>query len=369
MKKFIFNLKTQLLLGVMIILISSCKKEETPEPISPDTGYTIPTTYNFSNVTYTGQTQRLSMLDEISTYMKTGNTMGTILDAQKMKDMYSNTANPFSDTTLNSSGKQLKNKTYSLDQSLFDAYFDSLAQASQSTVAGSNGVAGVVTSSSDPNKKYLLDKNGIEYTQLITKGLMGAIFYYQVTSHYLENITTDDNTTVIAGEGTAMEHHWDEAFGYFGVPIDFPTNTTEIKYWGSYSNKRDAVLNCDAILMNAFLKGRAAISNKDYTARDEARTVIRDTWEKISAASAIHYINAAKTHLTDDAVRNHELSECLGFIQSLKYSVTKKITDAEITQVLDYIGNNLYNVTTADLDSAKDLLSSVYGLDDVKDSL
>ncbi|MFY9311143.1 MAG: DUF4856 domain-containing protein [Bacteroidia bacterium] len=295
--------------------------------------------------------------------------MGTVLDAQKLKDMYSNSGNPFADSTLNASGKQLKSKTFSLDQSLFESFFDSIAQASQATGAGSNGVAGVVVSSSDATKKYLCSANGIEYNQLITKGLMGAVFYYQAASVYLENIATADNVTVTAGQGTTMEHNWDEAFGYFGVPVDFPTTLTGLKYWGSYSNQRNGVLTTNATLMNAFLKGRAAISNQDYTSRDEAKTVIRDNWEKICAGSAIHYINAAKTHLTDDALRNHELSECLGFIMSLKYSSVKKISDAQLLQVQGYVGNNLYNVTVANLDNAKNLLSTVYGLDSVKDAL
>lgn len=360
------NFKSTLLLGAAILTLSACEKE-TPEP-KPN-GYDVPATYNFTNVSYTGQKQRLAMLDELSTYMKTGNTIGTVLDAQKMKDMYANSGNPFSDSALNASGKQLRNKTYAPDQALFDAYFDSLALASQSSVPGSNGVAGVVTSTGDPGKKYLFDKNGIEYNQLITKSLMGAVFYYQATSYYLENIASADNNTVTDGQGTNMEHHWDEAFGYFGVPVDFPSNVTGIKYWGSYSNQRDAVIGSNAAMMNAFLKGRAAISNKDYTVRDHVKAAIRTEWEEICAASAIHYINAAKTHLTDDALRNHELSECLGFVHSLKYNVARKITDAQLGQVLNYIGTNLYNVTPANLDSAKNLLSSVYGLDAVKDAL
>lgn len=355
--------------ATIIMLLGSCKKEETPQPDPPTPGYTIPTTYNFSNVSYKGQTQRLSMLDELSTYMKTANTPNTILDAQKMKDMYANVNNQFADTTLNTSGKQLKNKTFSLDQALFETYFDSLAIISQSTSPGSNGVAGVVVSTADPSKKYLFDKNGIAYYQIIEKELMGAVFYYQAAAVYLENIFTVDNANVVTGEGTAMEHNWDEAFGYLGVSVDFPTNTTGIKYWGKYSNSRNALLGTNATIMNAFLKGRAGISNKDYNARDEARTVIRDTWEKICAATAISYINTAKTNFTNDAERNKVLSECIGFVKSLKYSPTKKITDAQITQVLNYIGTNLYNVSITNLDNAKNLLSSIYSLDSVKNSL
>ncbi|MGB3947230.1 MAG: DUF4856 domain-containing protein [Bacteroidia bacterium] len=237
-------LKISIVASIFSLSIASCKKEETPEPTVPTpTGYTIPTTYNFSNVSYTGQTQRIAMLDELSTYMKTGNTMGVTVDAQTMKNMFSNTGNPFADSTLNASGKQLKNKTYSLVQALFESYFDSLALNSQSTVAGTNGTAGVVVSPNDATKKYLCSATGIEYNQLITKGLMGATFYYQAVSVYLENLTTADNTTVVDGQGTVMEHNWDEAFGYFGVPTDFPTTVTGLKYWGSYSNQRNSVLS------------------------------------------------------------------------------------------------------------------------------
>lgn len=361
------TVKLSLLLSAIVLMVSSCKKDEPDDTIIDDT-YTVPTTYDFSNATYTGQTYRISMLEELSSYMKTANTSGVVLDVQKLNDMYSNTGNPFSDSILNASGKNLKDKTYLLDQSVFESYFDSLAQASQSTTIGSNGVAGVVVSSSDASKMYLFDKNGFEYTQIIEKGLMGAVFYYQAISVYLENISSDDNVTTSA-EGTDMEHHWDEAFGYFGVPIDFPTSTDGLKYWGKYCNSRDAVLNTNELLMTAFIKGRAAISNSDYTVRDEAKATIMKNWEVVCVASAISYINSAKTNITDDALRNHALSECVGFVTSLKYNANKKITDAQIQEVLDYIGINLYEVTSTNLTSAKDLLSTIYGLDSVKDAL
>jgi hypothetical protein len=366
--KFRTSLRTLLLsASVASVALVSCKKDE-PLTQTPS-GYQVPTTYTFENIAYTGQTQRLSMLDELTAYMKTGNSTGGVVDAAKLKNMYANSGSPFADTTLNTSGKQLKNKTFEADRAVFESYFDSLAAASTSTTPGSNGVAGIVVSAKDPSKKYLFDRNGIEYTQLVEKGLMGAVFYYQATSVYLENIVTDDNATVKAGEGTAMQHHWDEAFGYLGVPTDFPSNVSGVKYWGKYCNNRNAILSVNATLMNAFIKGRAAINNKDYTSRDAARTTIRDTWETICAATAINYLNSAKKDITDDAIRNHALSECIGFIKSLKYSPSRKITDAQIQQALDFIGSNLYNTTAAGLDNARNLISTIYGLDNVKDTL
>jgi len=365
------NAKILLLAASALTFLASCEKD-TVEPAPGTPGYTVPATYNFDNVNYSGQTARLDMTAELVTYMKTGNTPSTVLSATTMKNMYSNSGSPFSDPALNNSGKQIKNKVYPLEQGMFELYMDSLALASTSTVPGSNGVAGVVVSTSDPNKKYLLDANGKEWTQIIEKGLMGAMMYYQATSHYLSESqigTGVDNITVVPGEGTAMQHHWDEAFGYLGVPVDFPTNTAAARYWGKYCNSRNTLLHTNAALMNAFLKGRAAINNNDHTTKNAQVAIIRDTWEKVAAATAISYINVAKTNIADDAQRNHALSECLGFIEALKYNPTRRIDDTQLAQVKAYIGNNLYNVTIANLDQARDLLSSICGLDSVKTTL
>ncbi len=381
--------ETKIILGlclVAILGITSCKKEEGCTDVAAnnynadaekddgsctydDDGYTVPATYNFENVSYSGQTDRLDMMAEMTTYMKTGNTMGTTLDAQKLKDMFANTNSQFSDPDLNSSTKQLKDKCFSLDQDMFEEYIDSIAASSQSTVAGSNGVAGVV---SNGTKSYLCAANGFEYTQLIEKGLMGAVFYYQIAEVYTRDEKIGnavDNETITTGEGTDMEHHWDEAFGYFGVPIDFPTNTTGIRFYGNYSNGRDALLGTNSLIMDAFLEGRTAISNKDYTQRDASAEEVRVNLEKVIAATAIHYLNAGKANISDDALRNHELSEAIAFVGALKYNTDALISSTEIQSVLDHIGDNLYEVTATDLDNARNELSTIYSLDSVKDAL
>jgi len=366
--------KTLLSLCILLTALSSCKKEKTtdPDPEPPGPTYTVPTTYNFANVNYSGQTTRLDMVVEMKTYMNTGNTQGTALSAATLKNMYQNVSSAFTNTALNISGKSIKSKVFSLDQNLFENFIDSLVAASQSTVAGSNGVPGVVVSSTNSTKKYLCDKNGVEWTQVIEKGLMGALMYYQTTAVYLDASqigTGVDNTTVIAGEGTAMEHHWDEAFGYFGVPLDFPTNTTGIRYWGKYCNDRNPIISSNATIMNAFLKGRAAISGKDYPVRDAQVPIIRDAWEKVIAATIISYVNSTKLNIADDGIRNHNLSEIKGFLMNFKYNPTKKITTAQVTQLEGYLGTNFYNITIANLDQIKDLLSTIYGLDSVKNTL
>lgn len=369
-------MKHKLLLALFSITLAfnSCEKgpNEDPAPVPNNPTYTVPTDYSFANVNYSGQTTRLDMLAEIKTYMNTGNTLGTVLSASKLKDMYQNVGGQFTNTALNTSGKDIKSKVLLSDQSIFETYMDNLAAASTSVVAGANGTAGVIISTTDASKKYLCDANGVEWTQVIEKGLMGSLMYYQATAVYLDSSkigNTVDNTTVIAGEGTAMEHHWDEAFGYLGAPATAPLATTGVRFWAKYVNDRNAILGTYTTLANAFIKGRAAISAKDYAERDAQVVIVRDTWEKAIAATIISYVNATKLKLTDDAIRNHNCSEIKGFIMNLKCNPTKKITMSEIAQLEGYLGTNFFNITVADLDNIKNSLSTIYNLDSVKNSL
>jgi len=194
--------------------------------------------------------------------------------------------------------------------------------------------------------------------------------YYQATGVYLEfGKMNVDNETVIEGEGTTMEHHWDEAFGYFGVPTNFPTDADGLVFWGSYSNQRNAILGSNQKLMDALLKGRAAISNKDLEIRDVAIAEARAEWELIAVGSALHYLNDGMANFSDMALRSHSLSEAIGFIYSLQFNPVKKITNTEVGELLNLIANsndfsqmNLYDANVADLEIARNQLADYYNL-------
>jgi hypothetical protein len=173
---------------------------------------------------------------------------------------------------------------------------------------------------------------------------------------------------------TAQEQAWDEAFGYFGVPVDFPANTTGLKNWGSYCNAVSIALggatSVNSTIMNAWLKGRAAISNKDNAGRDAARDVVVKTWEKVAAGRFITYVKGAKTNITAQATFNHNLSEAVGFIRAFKYNSAKTISDADIDSLLDFFKTggtiNLYTVTTTNLDNAINKMATLFELDAAK---
>lgn len=369
MKKLIYTI----FVGSVLLIFTACEKTD-------DSGYTVPETYNFDNVSYTGQAERLAMLSELSTYMKTANTPGAAaLDASKMKNMYSNSNNPFADATLNASTKQLKSKTTSNMVATFESYLDHAATTSLHTSAtASNGTAGIATT--NEGSKYLVNENGMEWTQVFTKSLMGACFYYQATAIYMGSGKMDvDNETVTPGKGTKMEHHWDEAFGYLGVPIDFPTNTSGLKFWGKYLNTHEGVYPLNKRVMDAFIKGRAAISNKDITTRDEQITALRKNWELIPVATAIYYLNKTKGVVNNNQERGlHFLSEVYGFISSIKWGAgTGSVTSAQVDAILTNLyGNadatqaNAWNVDLAKIEAAKTALVGYFPeLASVKDQL
>lgn len=200
---------------------------------------------------------------------------------------------------------------------------------------------------------------------------MGGLITYQIVNNYMDGgiSSSVNNTTVVTGSGTTMEHNWDSAFGYWGVPIDFPTNKTGVKFWGSYSTQVDSGYKVNKILMDAFLKGRAAISNKDDKTKLAQATIILEAFEKLTGAAALQEVKEVKESINDNIVRNSRLSECYGFVYSLKYNPKKKITDAKINEILALFPKNFYDLTLTQLNSIRDAISAQYGFDSVKDIL
>ncbi len=357
-----------------IILITSCEKSEDTCACSPVESY--PQTYNFENVSHSGQDNRLDMLSEIVTYTKTSNN-GEAVSEATLLNMFNNDGYTWQNTELNNSSKQIADKIHPDANETFGIWISTLESISQNPGTGSNGTAGLVQSNSG-TKQYLFDGNGYEIAQMIEKGSMGALAYYQATGVYLSNAKMDvDNETIEPGEGTAMQHHWDEAFGYWGVPKEFgspgftfDSDAEYNRFWAKYTNAVNDVLNVNSRLMSSFIKGRASINSKNYTVRDEAIAEIRSTWEQVCAAMAIHYLNEAKENIADDALRNHQLSEAAGFIYSLQFNPSSRMTRSEImSDILPVYLGNLYEVSIQDLNTLRDMLATRFELQQEKEIL
>ena len=379
--------------GLALLTIVSCGKEGCTDVLASNyvadatkddgsceydtastNSYTVPTTYEFTDadgnntVSYGGQTARMDMLSEMVTYLKTENndTAGAVtLDAATLLAMYDNSYTGWTDQSLVNNGKQLKSKTALNDagvQAMFEGWMNAAANASSDSTTG-----------------YLQDASGVEWTQVIEKGLMGACFASQMTSNYLAGLSSDDNTMPVdASAGkyyTEMEHHWDEAYGYFTDAVDYPTSGTD-RFWGKYANKSylEDNLGSATDISTAFRTGRAAIS-AGVTADALAQAdIINAEVKQMVAGMAIHYLNDVKSKIgvANQNAINHSMSEALAFIFGIQFITdTPDMSTNDIMLLVSQIEPSVAN-TSMDLTGINTLIDQIAvatGLEAVKDLL
>ncbi len=362
--------KTALAFSALILIFANaCNEKEDPSP-----GISVPSSYTFtrgdeSTVSFSGQTDRLNMLSEIKSYLVTGDA-GSALDATKLNNMFSNENDAFTEAELNASSKQLEDKTFLADVTFYKDLFEAAEATSEAVVAnGTMASAGVAGRIQRGNGNYVLvNEKGWEFTQLIEKGLMGSVFLHQIYNTYLTDDrigpSVDNENLVDGANYTAKEHHFDEAFGYWGVPVDFPSElpSENKRFWASYSYSRESLVGSVTALKNAFLNGRTAIVNNDEETLEAQVAIIYEEFEIVAAATAIHYINSA---LSDDNQGDflHHVSEAYAFVRALKFSEKRAISDVHMNTILNSnFGTNgdFWTIGEGDLAEARSTLASVY---------
>ncbi|MDX1592005.1 MAG: DUF4856 domain-containing protein, partial [Balneolaceae bacterium] len=226
-----------------------------------------------------------------------------------------------------------------------------------------------------------VNAQGLEYNQMVTKSLIGALMTDQMLNNYLSTSVLDagtnrednDNGVLVDGANyTTMEHKWDEAYGYlFGAASNQANPLTELgsadsfldKYLGRMENDEDFAGIAEEIF-NAFKRGRAAIVAGAYDIRDEQAEIIRLRVSEIIGVRSIYYLESAKTILEsnspDYGAIFHDLSEAYGFIYSLQFTRVPGtdepyFTRQEVQSFLDRLmgdgPNGLWDLTPATLDA------------------
>jgi hypothetical protein len=326
---------------IATLSLTSCTNDNDDSAIN----YNIPTAYTFersstTTVDFSGQSSRLLMLGEMGTYISDAAKYNTVASTTVLANMYSNTNSPFLNAELNTSGKQLKDKT-AASKDYFSSYLGGGSTSEQMAVRtffetqlananlasqGSTAAAGVAGVYLDVSTKRLFAPNGLEPQQVFLKGMMGASFMDQVVNNYLSlnkldeasNKENNTNKVVEAGKNyTTMEHSWDEAYGYiYGAGGG--------KYWDSYINQVNADVDFNTVtadIKNAFIKGRAAIVANDYNTRNAQIDIIKTKLAIVPAVRAVFYLQEGKGKLaTNNAPAFHALSEAYGFIMCLRYT-------------------------------------------------
>lgn len=372
------------LLFIAALLITACSDDDENNVIA------VPDTFEFTRdgqttVSFSGQTDRLNMLSEVKSYVKQGDAGGE-LDAAVLQDMYSNENDAFEAAELNASTKQLESKTFLGDVQMFKDLFvaaETASIAGADGVQAEEGVAGLIERQAK-GTTILVNEKGWEFTQFIEKGLMGAVFYHQIFNVYMTDDRVGDdveNIALVDGKNyTPMEHHWDEAFGYWGVPLDFPAGepileSDEDRFWATYTIDRDVIIEgLNETMMNAYLAGRTAIVNNQFDIKNESREIIYEWHEIVAAATTIHYINESLDNLAEGDTGSlfHHLSEAYAFLKAISYSPKKKLNDQEIDQILNTdfgTDTDFWTVTETGLQRAKATIAAKYtqisGIEDV----
>lgn len=259
---------------------------------------------------------------------------------------------------------------------------------------------------------------GVDLAQLTQKFLHGAVSYSQAARDYLstdlspkKGLNADNTKPAKQGASyTALEHHFDEAFGYFGAARDYANysdvqtrskrsiDTNNDGFISMLSEKtigiamnaakidyaaRDGKLNFSKEAIDAFLKGRTLITQKpagylDYVVAN-ARIAL-GAWEKTIAAVVVHYINwtigeydeyGQETYLFKNFVKFW--SEMKGYAFAFQFNPKGIMTDAQFDELHALMGEApvLPHSNKSDVEAyktkllkARDILQEVYDFSD-----
>jgi hypothetical protein len=310
-------------LGIGIIMagaIASCKKDDGDRP-----DLVIPEVYDGTSFTTNAATELLvrKQLADITKEAQRGRINGTTLEYSTLTALL-NAGSP--------SLKTLGTSYYMTRMDGLGGWLDEMAKASGGTYlpgtpVGEGGTFGA----------YLFDENGLEIEQVMEKGMFGAVLFHHAVNLMSAPIdaTTSDKVLAIFGSNPSFPNSNNAA------NHDFPDTQFAI-----YAARRTDENNPNGLyfqIKKAFIKLQAAgkAGSKYNKEQQEAVKDIILVWEKVNAATIINYALSSISLLSNSepteaqkAGALHSICEGIGFIHGLKTIASKKISDAQIDQIL-----------------------------------
>ena len=423
------NSKLLYFLSFLLMLTIGCEDEEAADNDTDTMTMETPTEFVFesrfeehageSSVSYSGQVVRNLLVNDIKSLIASNVGGGNTATINSMMANDDPNLAIYTGSGLNT----VQTKYHDISTSQLN---DRLAAVTSYADPGYGANAqDMITGWVAESEGYSVRPGGLDLGQMTQKVMWGAIAYWQGTSKYMSKIPNDDNTMSDDGDPyTAMEHHWDESFGYFGAARDYNTGYSDdtdrktdpyndsngdglidfkTEYnmgWAVTAAKRDLVdgvsvdYDFTKTIFDAYLEGRTLIYNQ--APLDEIlvqRDIILNTWEKVVAAVSIHYINDTMSDLEalisagdsnlawdnlpesgDGYKYNIHWAEMRAYAHGLIYNDFKLISDADIATVLGYMGTApAYNdgsdfsamqTLHDNLALAKPILQAAYGFSD-----
>lgn len=391
---------TDIIFGFLLITLllgfSSCDDEKTAD-------YDVPATYSFARngentVDFSGQTTRIQMAEELVLSLNDFSSTKDLLKQQFANtDAEGGDVDPYISIQLNASNKSVRSKVAaSTDlfssnttesakiKSDFDRWMESQVDEvfpNQMQLAA-KGIAGQIADGT--TERYVSGK-GLEYNQAVAKGLVGALMTDQILNNYLSPAVLDagtnreDNDAQITVDGqsyTAMEHNWDEAYGYlFGNAPDAANPIGNLgvdnflnKYLGRVEDS-EAFAGIATEIWDAYKSGRAAIVASAYDDRDKQADIIKAAISEVIAIRAVYYLQNGKIALeaSDFGTAFHDLSEGYGFIYSLRFtrkpgSAESHFSRAEVDGFISTLeeGNGFWDIGSTTLDEMAEEIAAKF---------
>ncbi len=340
---------------ILLLPFTACIDDDPENP-----QLTVPADYAFtrngqSTVSFAGQTTRLRMATELTSAMLDfdATTTDLLLARYRNEAPGGGDVNPFSAADLNAAEQSVRSKV-AASQDYFSAnsaegtvikneFEDWMTRQVNEVFPNEEMLAepGVSGQIADGDAVRYVNDQGLEYDQLVTKGLLGALTLDQILNNYLSPAVLDrgdsraENSAQTTEDGqnyTYMEHRWDEAYGYvYGTspnPADPNVTLGEndaflYKYIGRVEGDASFVGTAETIF-EAFKRGRAAIVEAEYDLRDQQIAILQKELSKMIGIRAVYYLQQAKNSLNQAnpnfGTAFHDLSEGYGFIYSLRFT-------------------------------------------------
>lgn len=257
------------------------------------------------------------------------------------------------------------------------------------TAAGATGAFPI-----DASTPLYLTAEGHDLIQLTQKFLLGGVNFSQGTDDYLDD-DVEGKGLLAANEldadhnYTTLEHHWDEAYGYFGAARDYGMYTDdEIAAEGGrdeyaagyFDSNGDGLIDLTreynfAASVNAAKRDRGsaedaktdftgdadlawrtgrAIIAAAYDAGEEVdiaalrvqRDLVVTTWEEAIAATVVHYVNEVLADMDSIGTAEYSFadhakhwSELKGFALGFQFNPRSPMTAADFAAVHAAVGD------------------------------
>ena len=233
MNKNISTLKPSMSIKTMILSSLSCAYLLSHPTIAYSDGHVYAnfpiTEKSYSgdkktSVSYTGQIARHLLHDSLKILAGQGNGKANAGLKNQMLAYYkgSDKGHEVLSHTSKANYKQSRVEQISKGKNLSGKTYKGSITGMPNNMSADELITFWIDKASSANKGYDMTY-GYNYPQLISKFILGAVFYNQAVDNYLDEKMTannkpNDKPYKDGAAYTGKEHSWDEAFGYFGTP-------------------------------------------------------------------------------------------------------------------------------------------------------